>query len=163
MVPGMGVWDRSDGSGPDRRVGPGAWTLEVFERGDGSVPYASFVRTLDPYRRLVLDAAVAGFLGRQGHNVCGTEWGKALGAGLYEFRVRRSLATICQEAGIVAPEAANADQRVLLRVFFAVEGAKIVLLLSGYDKGADPSGRRQDKEIKLARKLLGEHKRGRRT
>jgi hypothetical protein len=43
-------------------------------------------------------------------------------------------------------------------VFFAVCGAKIVLLLGGYDKGADPSDRRQQREIRLARRLLAEHK-----
>jgi hypothetical protein len=36
-------------------------------------------------------------------------------------------------------------------VFFAVEGARIVLLLSGYDKGANPSEKRQGREIKLER------------
>jgi hypothetical protein len=48
-------------------------------------------------------------------------------------------------------------------VFFSVEGAKIVLLLSGYDKGADPAQRRQDREIKVARKLLTEHQQARRA
>jgi putative component of toxin-antitoxin plasmid stabilization module len=43
-------------------------------------------------------------------------------------------------------------------VFFAVEGNCIVLLLGGYDKGTNPSPRRQDKEIKRAREVLAEHR-----
>jgi hypothetical protein len=149
--------DTGRGRAAEPEPGPGAWTLQVYERPDGSCPYATFVASLDPYRRTVLDVAVRTFLGRQGHNVCDSEWGKALGRGLYEFRIRRSLATICHEAGQDAPAGLSPDHKVLLRVFFSVEGAKIVLLLSGYDKGADPSTKRQDREIKLARKLLTEH------
>jgi hypothetical protein len=121
-----------------------------------------FRASLDPYRQVVLDAAVSTFLARQGHNVCGTEWGKALGGGLYEFRIRRTLSAVCHEAGIDVPASAPPDQKVLLRVFFAVEGARIVLLLSGYDKAQDPSGRRQDREITHARKILKAHQRQRR-
>ena len=40
---------------------------------------------------------------------------------------------------------------MLLRVFSHLHGDKIVLLLSGYDKGASPSGKRQQKEIARAR------------
>lgn len=56
--------------------------------------------------------------------------------------------------------------KILLRVFFCTgPGRKIILLLSGYDKGKDPSGRRQQREIVKARKLYTAHcevlKRGR--
>lgn len=136
--------------------------MEVYERTDGSMPYVAFAESLDPYQRHVLDIAVRTFLARQGHNVCGTEWGKALGQGLYEFRIRRTLRTIAAQAGVELPAGIDPDQKILLRVFFAVEGARIVLLLSGYDKGANPSEKRQDREIKLARTLLKEHKEGQR-
>lgn len=42
----------------------------------------------------------------------------------------------------------------MLRVFFCTSGQKVILLLSGYDKGKDPSDRRQDREVAKARKLL---------
>jgi len=138
--------------------GLGNWTLKPYRRPDGSYPYQTFVKKLDPYEQRVLDAAVQVVLVRQGHNVCGTEWGTALGRGLYEFRVRQSLSAICQEPGMVIPDGFNGDSEVLLRVFFAVEGNRIVLLLGGYDKGKDPSGRRQNREIEGARRLLKEHK-----
>lgn len=54
-----------------------------------------------------------------------------------------------------------------LREFYCVffsrfEGPRIVLLLSGYDKGKDPNEKRQGREIKMARKLLREHRAGER-
>jgi len=149
---------RSQRGASEPEPGPGEWTLEVYERLDGSMPYVAFAQSLDACQRLVLDIAVRTFLARQGHNVCGTEWGKALGQGLYEFRIRRTLRVIAAKAGAEIPAGINPDQKILLRVFFAVEGARIVLLLSGYDKGANPSEKRQDREIKLARTLLREHR-----
>ena len=152
--------DRRRRQSPDEPAepGPGQWTLEIYEEPNGNCPYATFLKELDPYQRTMLDVAVRMILARQGHNVCATEWGKALRGGLYEFRVRRSLATICQETGRELPPGVDSGQRALLRVFFAVEGARIVLLLAGYDKGADPSERRQNKKIKRAKKLLDQHR-----
>jgi len=139
--------------------GPGGWKLEIYEKLDGSCPYSIFFNSLDPYSQLVLDISVEKILGRQGHNVCGTSWGTPLGRGLYEFRVRRSLNSICKEVGLPLPEGFHEGSEILLRVFFAVEGARVILLLSGYDKGKDSKEKRQDREIKIARKILREHKR----
>lgn len=47
---------------------------------------------------------------------------------------------------------------ILLRVYCHAYGDKIVLLLAGYDKGADPSKKHENKEIQLARKRLTEFK-----
>jgi hypothetical protein len=122
------------------------------------MPYADFLKDLDDYRFAVVDIAVRTFLARQGHNVCDTEWGKALRGGLYEFRIRRPLGTVCSLAGIDPPAGLDLESPVLLRVFFAVEGDRIVLLLGGYDKGSDSAKRRQDKEIRRARGVLAEHR-----
>ncbi len=46
----------------------------------------------------------------------------------------------------------------MLRVFCHAYGDKIILLLAAYDKAADPSERREDKEIELARKRRAEFK-----
>ncbi len=43
---------------------------------------------------------------------------------------------------------------MLLRVFFTVHGSRVVLLFQAYDKGDDPSDKRQCKEIAEARKHL---------
>jgi hypothetical protein len=60
--------------------------------------------------------------------------------------------TIARRKGKAAEKLPPAE--VLLRVFFATDGARIILLLSGYDKLADSKPRRQNKEIERARKLL---------
>jgi hypothetical protein len=145
------------------RPGPGEWHVELCATSSGQEPFNAFLASLNPYQLVTLKTAVDVILARQGHNVCETEWGRSLGGGLYEFRVRRSLATICKEAGIDVPAAAPHGGQVLLRVFFAVYGNRIVLLLGGYDKGADTSPRRQQKEIHRARSLLKAHQRDRRS
>lgn len=61
-------------------------------------------------------------------------WIKALGQGLFEFRIK--------------------DKNVLLRIFFTYRNGRIILLLGGYDKGLDPSAKRQQREIMLARRRL---------
>lgn len=62
------------------------------------------------------------------------------------------------------PAAAGANEKVLLRLFVHFHAAMIVLLLGGYDKAGDPSGRRQQREIAGARRLLIQFKaRQRRT
>jgi hypothetical protein len=72
-------------------------------------------------------------------------YGKQLGKGLFEFPLRRSVGEVAE--------------RILLRMFRHAYGNRIVLLLGGYDKGADPSPRRQDAEIALARRRLGDWQR----
>jgi len=138
--------------------GPGDWRLEVYDRPDGSIPYNVFLKSLDPYSQIVLGISVEEVLARQGHNICNTSWGKALRDGLYEFRVQKSLNALCKEACVPVPGGLHGDKGVSLRVFFTVEGVRIVLLLGGYDKGKDPNEKRQDREIKVARKLLKEHR-----
>jgi hypothetical protein len=91
-------------------------------------------------------------LSHQGLGVCGSEWGKQLGEGLFEFRIRHTAAEINSMFGSASPGGARG--KVLLRVFCHAYGDKIVLLLNGYDKGADPSEKRQRREIALARKRL---------
>ncbi len=95
---------------------------------------------LDDEKLASLIAALRTILSEYGVGVCGTPYGKQLGAGVSEFRVRRE----------------TPSGRILLRVFFHAYGQKRILLLSGYDKGADPSDRRQQKEIRRARQLLRE-------
>jgi hypothetical protein len=129
------------------------WQLEICEV-DGRSSFEGFVRELPQYEQLVLDVAIRAVLAREGTNVCDTEWGKALGKGLYEFRVRRSLQTICNEAGVGVPDNVAAHQPVLLRVFFSTHGRRIILLIGGYDKQRDASTRRQRSEIERARKVL---------
>ena len=45
-------------------------------------------------------------------------------------------------------------EQISLRVFCHAYGDNRTLLLHGYDKGEDPKGRRQQREIEIARKRL---------
>lgn len=96
-----------------------------------------------------------------GSDICAGEWGKPLGEGLYEFRIRKSLRTILAGADRGTPEVVDADRPVLLRVFCTFYGDKIVLLYHGYNKRTDPSQSRQRRENAKARKLHSRWKRHR--
>ncbi|HEV3000721.1 MAG TPA: hypothetical protein VGW75_08280 [Solirubrobacteraceae bacterium] len=129
------------------------WDVEFFEDDEGRQPARTFIERLTPDKRAALIAAIELILAVRGPDVCKSEFGKALGHGLFEFRVRHDEATITRRAG-VEPSAKSGRSDVLLRMFFCVYGERVVLLLGGYDKGADPAARRQSREIEAARKRL---------
>lgn len=132
----------SDPSSARRRPQP-AYEIEFYETEDGDQPARRWMKEeLTPTKRRAIGTAMNRILAQEGVNVCATEWGKGLGDGLYEFRLRDEL----HEQGIT--------ERILLRVFFHPYGNKIILLLGGYDKGEHPSSKRQQKEIAEARKRL---------
>ncbi len=125
------------------------YRLEFYEDERGDKPVLRWIREeLTRTQRAVLGQAMREVLQEEGVSVCGTEFGRQLGKGLFEFRLRRSV----EEAGA----------RILLRVFCHAYGDRIVLLLGSYDKGADPSPRRQDEEISVARSRLASWRRRRR-
>jgi len=134
------------------------WSVEY--EGDA---FERFLFSLPAYEQAVLVAAVEHVLQVYGIDICSGEWGKPLGEGLYEFRVRKSLRTILASAGLDAPEEAGTDRSVLLRVFCTFYGDKIVLLYHGYNKKTDPSEKRQQREIAKARKIHERWKRQRNT
>ena len=70
--------------GREPEPGPGDWTLRVYEALDGTRPFAAFLAGLDEYRREVLVIALRTILAHQGHNVCSSEWGKALRQGVLQ-------------------------------------------------------------------------------
>lgn len=79
--------------------------------------------------------------------------------GLFEFRIRHKAEEIVARFGDESPvDRSGAPESVLLRVFVHFYGQKVVLLLGGYDKGRAPSPKRQQAEIKEARKLLAQFK-----
>ncbi len=122
------------------------YQLEFYEDEQGDRPVRRWIREdLTLRQRSELGEAMRVQLQAKGIGVCATEYGKQLGKGLFEFRLRRSV----EDAG----------ERILLRVFCYAYGKRIVLLLGGYDKGADPSPGRQLDEIALARRRLADWRR----
>ncbi len=132
------------------------WSVEY--EGDA---FERFMFSLPAYEQAVLVAAVEHFLQVYGIDICSGEWGKPLGEGLYEFRIRKSLRTIPASVGLDSTDEPGADRGVLLRVFCTFYGDKIVLLYHGYNKRTDPSEKRQQREIAKARKLHERWKRQR--
>ncbi len=124
------------------------YRLEFYEDERGDKPVLRWIREeLTPTQRYELGQAMNEQLQEKGVGVSATEYGKQLGKGLFEFRLRRSV----EEVG----------ERILLRLFCHAYGNKVVLLLEGYDKGADSSARRQGDEIAVARRRLVEWQRRR--
>jgi hypothetical protein len=133
-----------------------AWTLEFYEE-DGHEPVLDFLRGLEELKEQALAAALRNVLAYEGIGVCGSSWGKWVhGApGIFEFRVRHDAATILRERGVpVTEHLKETSTDILLRVFCHAHGKKIVLLLAGYDKGKEPSAKRQNAEIKRAKQRL---------
>jgi putative component of toxin-antitoxin plasmid stabilization module len=139
--------------------------IEFYEDEHGKKPALDWIkRDLTEYQRRVIGLAMNEILQYEGTGVCDGEWGKALGGGLYEFRVRhgpseifsrsRSPRTVRLRAAGLIKRVLPSSEKILLRVFFHQHGDKLLILLSGYDKGRSPSKRRQQKEIERARARL---------
>jgi hypothetical protein len=128
-----------------------AWTVEFFEDDQGRQPAREWLQSLDTGKRAAAIAAIETYLTDLGQDVCATEHGKHLGTGLFEFRIRHDESIIRRKAGQESDAKRN---EVLLRIFCHAYGQRIVLLLGGYDKGAAPSKKRQDREIEKARSRL---------
>jgi len=141
-------------------VSAGEFTIEFFEDDDGRSPVEEWMDSdLSDIALAALLAGLEHVLSHRGIDVCRTEWGKQLGEGVFEFRIRHTAAEIERmftDASSIRPEGKH--EKVLLRAFCHAYGTKIVLLLNGYDKSGDPSDRRQQREITLARRRLVEFK-----
>ncbi|MGH3217915.1 MAG: hypothetical protein ACRDPY_04155 [Streptosporangiaceae bacterium] len=137
----------------------GEWDVEFYADENGREPCREWADRLSPTKKAAFIAGVNIVLRQQGINVAATEFGKALGGGLYELRLRQTAEEIYQRLGGLPPDDLGdfPPEDVLLRVFFCTAGRMIILLMSGYDKGEDPGERRQNREIENARKLMRAH------
>ena len=82
----------------------------------------------------------------------GSDFGKNLGGGLYEFRVDQDAEQILRKTGR-HPKREPDEGKILLRLFFHAHGNRLILLLAGYDKAEHTSKAYQNKEIEAARKV----------
>jgi hypothetical protein len=120
------------------------YAIEFYEAPQGDKPVLRWIKEdLSVRQRRALGYAVYRLLQRYGVSICDTEFGRQLGGGLFEFRLRLKARTDGESA--------------LVRVFCHAAGGRVILLLGGYDKGKDSSRRRQDREIKVARRRLTEY------
>jgi putative component of toxin-antitoxin plasmid stabilization module len=146
--------------------------IEFYADANGRVHFRKWLDELNEPKRLAMIAAIERILAKLGPGVCGSEWGKKLGASIFEFRVRHGVEEIramfpdqpelgAKVASAVvnrpAEKTKKSSSKIVLRAFCHLRpGGKIVLILGGYDKGEHPSPRRQQKEIENARKRLKE-------
>ena len=123
-----------------------------YEDEHGDAPVLRWLREeLSPRQRRALGTAMNNVLQVLGVGVCGTEFGRQLGKGLFEFRLRGAdLAKAAPES----PAVDRSEAKTLLRVFCHAHGDKLILLLGGYDKGERPSARHQQAQIELAKARL---------
>jgi putative component of toxin-antitoxin plasmid stabilization module len=140
------------------------YELEFYEE-NGREPVRDWLDSLTEHKRAAALRALSIILADQGADVAQSEFGKALGGGLYELRIRHSAQEIVDRfrPALAARIGPFPDDEVLLRVFFHPHGDHLILLVAAYDKGTDPSDRRQQREIAVARKRLrswGGHSRG---
>jgi len=109
--------------------------LEFYAEASGRQPVLEWLRDeVSVSTRRVVGTALHEILQEQGVGVCGTPFGRQVGGGLFEFRLR--------------------EGALLLRAFCHAYGDRVILLLAAYDKSEDPSAKRQLKEIELARRRL---------
>ncbi|WP_320669572.1 hypothetical protein [Patulibacter defluvii] len=128
--------------------------LEFYADATGDQPVLRWLRDeLTPTQRRAIGVALREILEIEGVGVCRGSYGKQLGGGLFEFRLCHDAGEILRSVGKPA-RAEPHGERVLLRVFCHAYGDRLILLLGGYDKGADPSTRRQQREIAEARSRL---------
>lgn len=133
--------------------------LRFYEDELGRSPVLRWLREeLTPTQRRAIGVAMAEILQAEGVGVCRTGYGKQLGDGLFEFRLRHDAAEILRSLGKPA-RLETTGERILLRVFCHAHGDRIVLLLGGYDKSTDPSLKRQQREIATARQRLADYRR----
>ncbi|MHB1861187.1 MAG: hypothetical protein ACYCUM_14005 [Solirubrobacteraceae bacterium] len=140
------------------------WEIEFFEADDGRKPVLDWIKNdLSPTKRRALGSAMRRVLQALGPAVARSGWGRPIGKGIFEFRLRMNGKQIinleAQIQGISEEQARdrfslNPSEDVLLRVFCTTRAGAVVLLLHGYDKGEDPSKRRQQAEIEEARRRL---------
>ena len=134
QVLGESVACQPDTARDSGNMQPRLHTLEFYKDDEGRKPVLEWIRKLDRQKRRALGVAMREILQSLGIQVCGTPFGRQLGQGLFEFRLR--------------------EEDLLLRVFCHAYGDRVVLLLGGYDKGTDPSPTRQESEIEEARRRL---------
>jgi putative component of toxin-antitoxin plasmid stabilization module len=134
----------------------GGWDVGFYADEQGREPCREWADGLSPIKKAAFTAGVEVVLAKLGTNVAATEFGKALGGGLYELRIRQTAAQIRQRVAGLPPDDFGdyPPEAILLRVFFCTAGHKIILLMSGYDKAEEPGPRRQNREIGNARKLM---------
>jgi hypothetical protein len=144
------------GAGSPQRRSSSGWTVEYYVTANGTAPVLEWVKKLPEPKRVAWLAFVEFALVPQGKDIEQSGYVKPLGQGLFELRIDHDAVELAQVFGAdltAYPDlGGSAGAGILLRVFCTFYGNRVVLLLSGLDKGASPKA--QPRAIQAARKLL---------
>ncbi|RKG70189.1 hypothetical protein D7V80_06280 [Corallococcus sp. CA054B] len=133
------------------------YTVEFYEEANGSSPVFKWMtEELSPAQRRAVTAALEELVAPMGPDIVGTEFGKNLGGGVIELRLRQDAAQLLKRVGKPPrePHPEDMGEEILLRIFFHPHGRKRALVLHGYDKGRNTSKRYQQQQIAIAEARL---------
>lgn len=130
--------------------------IEFYEE-NGVEPVLSWMRSdLTASERRTLGLAMLHYLQKEGialarnKRLC-----EPVGDGVFEFKLRYNLKELTKRLNLpYKPTGAGDTEDVMLRVFFHQHEGAIILLLHGYDKGANPNARHQQAQIRIAKDRL---------
>jgi hypothetical protein len=109
-------------------------------------------KELPPEVQVVVRGLLLEVLALEGMSLASGTLLKALGSGLWEFRIGRNLKSVLKAAGIALPRNSR-NRKIVVRVFCSFEDEG-VLLLGCFDKLRNGSDRAQNIAIQNARSLL---------
>jgi len=132
------------------------WKIEFYEDAQGRRPVEKWIDGLSDQKAEAVIVALQEVLAVNGINLASGAWLKSLGSGLHEFRIRHSATEILGMYKVVNRALTVGAEAVLLRIFVAFEGEKVVVLLGAYDKGKNDKQGFQQAQIEVARKRLRE-------
>lgn len=137
----------------------GDWTIEYYVSASGERIGSGWLDDLDEDHRAAWLAFVEMLLVPHGKDIPYRNWIKALGEGLFELRIDQPEHSLRSIFGAAREGDAAPKVSILLRAFCTFSGNRIVIVFGGYDKGNDPSKKRQQREINAARRALAAWKR----
>ncbi len=103
---------------------PRDWTVEFYRDENGREPCRQWMEKLRREQRIALETAIEVVLAERGLDVVETEYGKPLGGGLYEFRLRWTAAEVRAKAGRSRMRLPLRPRRSCSGSFFALQAAR---------------------------------------
>ena len=137
------------------------WSIEFYEDAQGRRPVERWIDGLSDQKAESVLVALNEVLAVNGIKLTSGAWLKALGTGLYEFRIRHSASEIQEMYKAANRRLAKGTESILFRIFVTFEGAQVIVLLGAYDKGKNDKQSFQQAQIEVARKRLRDWKRRR--
>jgi hypothetical protein len=135
------------------------WRIEFYEDAHGRRPVEKWIDGLSGQKAQAVVVGLQEVLAVNGIELASSAWLKSLGTGLYEFRIRHSASEIQAMYKVANRGLGGGAEAILLRIFVAFEGEKLIVLLGAYDKGKNDKRGFQQSQIEIARKRLRDWKR----